>query len=47
MAMAEDIREDEDFENGASVEVEDDNGDDEYEVSASDSDGRRNPNKCS
>jgi hypothetical protein len=39
MAMAEDIREDEDFENGASVEVEDDSSDDEYEVSASDSDG--------
>ena len=38
MAMAEDIREDEDFENGASVEVEDDNSDDEYEVSTSDSD---------
>ena len=36
--MAEDIREDEDFENGASVEVEDDSSDDEYEVSASDSD---------
>ena len=38
MAMAEDIREDEDFENGASVEVEDDSSDDEYEVSTSDSD---------
>ena len=36
--MAEDIREDEDFENGASVEVEDDSSDDEYEVSTSDSD---------
>ena len=38
MAMSEDIREDEDFENGASVEVEDDDSNDEYEVSSSDGD---------
>ena len=37
MAMAEDIREDDEFENGASVEVEDDQSD-EYEVAASDED---------
>jgi len=37
MAMAEDIREDDEFENGASVEVEEDQSD-EYEVSASDED---------
>ena len=36
--MSEDIREDEDFENGASVEVEDDDSNDEYEVSSSDGD---------
>jgi len=38
MAMSEDIREDEDFKNGASVEVEDDNNEVEYEVSESESD---------
>lgn len=38
MAMSEDIREDEDFENGASVEVEDDDSSDEYEVSSSNGD---------
>ena len=37
MAMAEDIREDDEFENGASVEVEEDQSD-EYEVVASDED---------
>jgi hypothetical protein len=37
MAMAEDIREDDEFENGASVEVEEDQSD-EYEVAASDED---------
>jgi len=37
MAMAEDIREDDEFENGASVEVEEDPSD-EYEVAASDED---------
>ena len=36
--MSEDIREDEDFKNGASVEVEDDNNEVEYEVSESESD---------
>jgi hypothetical protein len=34
--MSEDIHEDEDFENGTSVEVEDDDSSDEYEVSSSD-----------
>jgi len=38
MAMSEDIREDEDFKNGASVEVEDDNNEVEYEVSESEGD---------
>ncbi len=36
--MSEDIREDEDFKNGASVEVEDDNNEVEYEVSESEGD---------
>jgi len=36
MSMSEDIHEDEDFENGTSVEVEDDDSSDEYEVSSSD-----------
>jgi len=38
MAMSEDIREDEDFADGASVEVEDDDSDDTYEASSSDDD---------